>query len=153
MKLLWFFNGGRFVLYDFVSDQLSTLVERSYRETSNRNLKYNQDVRIKVFFCWRFKLKHDTFLTKLCDLVAADVLLSPAGYIDICCVSVQAQPGNAPKARPSHLTTADKVNKVSLKDSPSKTAKVGSFEGCGPWIETQQLWGDMLTTHLNLTSS
>ena len=33
------------------------------------------------------------------------------------------QPGNAPKARPSHLTTADQVNEVSLKDSPSKTAK------------------------------
>ena len=39
------------------------------------------------------------------------------------------QPGNAPKAKPSHLTTADEVNKVSLKDSPSKTAKAESFEG------------------------
>ena len=48
------------------------------------------------------------------------------------------QPGNAPKTRPSHLTTADTVNKVSLKDSPSKNAKAGSFEGCRPWIETQQ---------------
>ena len=37
------------------------------------------------------------------------------------------QPGNAPKARPSHLTTADEVNKVSLKDS-----KAGSFRGCRP---------------------
>ena len=35
------------------------------------------------------------------------------------------QPGNAPKARPSHLTTADKVNKVS-----TKTTKFGSFRGC-----------------------
>ena len=33
------------------------------------------------------------------------------------------QPGNAPKSRPSHLTTADEVNKFSPKDSPSKTAK------------------------------
>lgn len=33
MKLMWLFDGGRFVLYDFVSDQLSTLVERSFRET------------------------------------------------------------------------------------------------------------------------
>ena len=39
------------------------------------------------------------------------------------------QPGNAPKDRPSHLTTADEVNKsVSLKDSPSKTSKSGSFK-------------------------
>ena len=46
------------------------------------------------------------------------------------------QPGNAPKSRPSHLTSADAVNKVSLKDSPSKTAKAVSFRGCRPWIET-----------------
>ena len=39
------------------------------------------------------------------------------------------QPGNAPKARPSHLTTVGMVNKVSPKDLPSKTAKAGSFEG------------------------
>ena len=32
---------------------------------------------------------------------------------------------------------ADTVNKVSPKDS--KTAKAGSFEGCRPWIKTQQL--------------
>ena len=32
------------------------------------------------------------------------------------------QPGNAPKARPSHLKTADEVNEVSLKDS--------AFEDC-----------------------
>ena len=42
------------------------------------------------------------------------------------------QPGNAPQARPSHLTTADKVNKVSLKDSPSKTTKAESFRGHRP---------------------
>ena len=53
--------------------------------------------------------------------------------------SCMTQPGNAPKARPSHLTTADAFNKVSPKDSPSKTAKVGSFKGCRPWIETQLL--------------
>ena len=47
------------------------------------------------------------------------------------------QPGNAPKARPSHLTTADAVNKVSLKDSPSKTTKAESFRGCRPWTETE----------------
>ena len=46
------------------------------------------------------------------------------------------QPGSAPKARLSYLTTADAVNKVFLKDSPSKTAKAGSFKGCRPWIET-----------------
>ena len=39
------------------------------------------------------------------------------------------QPGNAPKARPSHLTTADQVNEVSLKDSPSKTTEAESFRG------------------------
>ena len=42
------------------------------------------------------------------------------------------QPGNAPKARPSHLTTADEVNKVSLKDSPSKTTEAESFRGRRP---------------------
>ena len=40
------------------------------------------------------------------------------------------------QARLSHLTTVDKV---SPKDSPSKTAKARSFEGCRPWIEIQQL--------------
>ena len=35
----------------------------------------------------------------------------------------------------------DAVNKVSLKDSPSKIAKAGSFKGCRPWIETQQQSG------------
>ena len=49
------------------------------------------------------------------------------------------QPRNAPKARPSHLTTADAVHKVSLKDSPLKTAKAGSFRGCRPSTETQHL--------------
>ena len=29
------------------------------------------------------------------------------------------------------------VNKVSLKDSPSKATKAGSFEGCRPWIGIQ----------------
>ena len=53
------------------------------------------------------------------------------------CKHLMMQPGNAPKARPSYLTTADAVNKVSLKDSPSKTSK--SFKGCRPWTETQQL--------------
>ena len=48
------------------------------------------------------------------------------------------QPGNAPKARPSHLTTAEEVNKVSLKDSPSKTTKAESFRGRRPWTDTQQ---------------
>ena len=42
------------------------------------------------------------------------------------------QPGNAPKARPSHLSTANAINKVSSKDSPLKTEKAGSFEGCRP---------------------
>ena len=42
------------------------------------------------------------------------------------------QPGNTPKTRPSHLTTVDAVNKVSPKDSPLKTAKAGSLEGCRP---------------------
>ena len=42
-------------------------------------------------------------------------------------------------ARPSHLTTADVLNKVSPKESPSKTAKARFFEGCRPWIETQQM--------------
>ena len=42
------------------------------------------------------------------------------------------QPGNAPKTRPSHLTTADAVNKVSLKDS----ALEASFRGCTSWIVT-----------------
>ena len=32
------------------------------------------------------------------------------------------QPGNAPKVRPSHLKTADVVNKISLRDSPSTDA-------------------------------
>ena len=41
--------------------------------------------------------------------------------------------------RLSHLITADTVNKVPQKDSPSKTSKAGSFEGCRPWIETQQM--------------
>ena len=49
------------------------------------------------------------------------------------------QPGNAPKARPSHLTTADEVNKVSLKDSTSKTTKAESFRGRRPWTETQHV--------------
>ena len=49
------------------------------------------------------------------------------------------QPGNAPKARLSHLTMVAVVNKVSPKHSPSNTAKAGSFEGCRPWIETRQL--------------
>ena len=40
------------------------------------------------------------------------------------------QPGNAPKARPSHLTTAAEVNKVS---------EGLAVEGCRPWTETQQL--------------
>ena len=48
------------------------------------------------------------------------------------------QPGNAPKSRPSHLTF-DAVNKVSPKDSHSKTTKAGSFEECRLWIETQQV--------------
>ena len=30
------------------------------------------------------------------------------------------------------------VNTFSPKDSPSKTSKAGSFEGCRPWIETKQ---------------
>ena len=42
------------------------------------------------------------------------------------------QPGNAPKTRPSHLTTAEAVNKVSLKHLPAETAKAESFEGCRP---------------------
>ena len=42
------------------------------------------------------------------------------------------QPGNAPKTRPSHLTTADQVNEVSLKDSPSQTTKAESFRGRRP---------------------
>ena len=42
------------------------------------------------------------------------------------------QPGNATKARLSHLATVDAVNKVSPKDSPSKTRKAGTFEGCRP---------------------
>ena len=42
------------------------------------------------------------------------------------------QPLNAQRARPSHLTTADEVYKVSTKDSPSKTAKAGYFEACRP---------------------
>ena len=41
--------------------------------------------------------------------------------------------------RLDHLRTADTVNKVSLKDSPSKTAKAGSFRGCKPWTETKQM--------------
>ena len=48
------------------------------------------------------------------------------------------QPGNAPKARPSHLTMADVVNKVSPKDLPATSAKARSFKGCRPWTETQQ---------------
>ena len=48
------------------------------------------------------------------------------------------QPGNAPKARPSHLTMVDVVNKASSKDSPLMTIEAQSFEGCRPWIETQQ---------------
>ena len=47
------------------------------------------------------------------------------------------QLANAANARPSHLTTVDVVNKVSPKDSSSKTAKAESFEGCRPWIESQ----------------
>ena len=47
------------------------------------------------------------------------------------------QPGNAPKSRSLHLTMADAVNEVSPKDSPSKTAKIVSFEGRRSWIETQ----------------
>ena len=58
---------------------------------------------------------------------------------DIWVKHLVTQPGTAPKIRPSHLTTADAVNKVSLKDSPSKTAKDGSVRGCRPWIETQHL--------------
>ena len=50
------------------------------------------------------------------------------------------QPGSAPKTRPSHLTTADAVNKVSPKDSPSKAMKAGSFEGRRPRSETQHLF-------------
>ena len=49
------------------------------------------------------------------------------------------EPGSVPKARPSYLTRPDVVNKVSSKDSPSKTTKAGSFEGCRPWLETQQV--------------
>ena len=41
--------------------------------------------------------------------------------------------------RLDHLRTANTVNKVSLKDSPSKTAKAGSFRGCKPWTETKQM--------------
>ena len=37
-----------------------------------------------------------------------------------------------------NLTTVDVVNKVSLMDSPSKTAQAGSVEGCRPWNETEQ---------------
>ena len=37
------------------------------------------------------------------------------------------------------LTKVDVVNKVSLKDSPSKASKAASFEGCRPWIETQHV--------------
>ena len=44
------------------------------------------------------------------------------------------QPGNAPKARPSHLTTADEVNKV------SEGLKTGSFRGRRPWTETQHVF-------------
>ena len=43
------------------------------------------------------------------------------------------------KCSKGYLTTVDTVNKVSPKDSHSKTTKAGSFEGCRPWIETQQL--------------
>ena len=35
------------------------------------------------------------------------------GNYDIRAKHLVKQPGNAPKARPSHLTTADQVNKVS----------------------------------------
>lgn len=41
------------------------------------------------------------------------------------------------KATPSHLTTADAVNKVSLKER--EATKAGSFEGCGPWIGSHHL--------------
>ena len=47
------------------------------------------------------------------------------------------QPWNVPKATPSHLTMADAVNKVSLKER--EATKAGSFEGCRPWIGTQHL--------------
>ena len=50
------------------------------------------------------------------------------------------QPGSAPKAGPSHLTKADAVNEVSA-GLGFKTAKSGSFEGCRPWTEIQQLSG------------
>ena len=53
---------------------------------------------------------------------------------DVTIKHLVTQPGNAPKTRPSHLTTADMVNKVSLKDSPSKTAKAESFRGGRPWL-------------------
>ena len=48
------------------------------------------------------------------------------------------QPGNAPKARSSHLTT-DAVNKVSLKDSAFVVFEGESFRGRRPWAETQHV--------------
>ena len=42
------------------------------------------------------------------------------------------QPGNAPKARPSHLTTADAINQV----SPLKTAKASPSKDADPELHT-----------------
>ena len=52
-------------------------------------------------------------------------------------INLVTQPGNASKARPSHLTTADALHKVSPKDSPSKATKVGSLERCSLWTGSQ----------------
>ena len=53
--------------------------------------------------------------------------------------SLQTQPSFTSFWRMHGSSLVDVVNKVSPKDSPSKTTKTGSFERCRPWTETQQL--------------
>ena len=55
------------------------------------------------------------------------------------------QPGNAPKARPSHLTTVDAVNEVSPKDSAFEDLK-----GRVLWRMQTPNW-DTATVSLNLS--
>ena len=60
------------------------------------------------------------------------------------------QPGNASKARPSHLTTANMVNKVSPKDLPSKDVdpELGHSDSDTAW-QFSETWTRMAESATN----
>lgn len=62
--------------------------------------------------------------------------------------------GNAPKTRPSDLTTSDTVNEVFLKDSPSKTLKASPSEDANPELRLSRcLWPFLIAGLINVDYS